>query len=102
MKKIYLILMTMITAISMLFSSLCLWGEHFFKNRILTLVEKQTLDAKSNIDIIGGADGPTSIFIATKTSNHSATILYIITICLMIITVVSYVWYFRTHKRKEN
>lgn len=102
MKKRYLILLTIITAISMICSGFSLWGEQILNVWSLKMTEKKLLSSPESVAIIGGADGPTSIFIATKISNVSALLLYIITILFMCITVISYIMYFRRHTKKEG
>lgn len=49
----------------------------------------------STVPIIGGADGPTSIFLATKVGNNYFQLRLVITILLVVLC--GFVWY----KRKK-
>lgn len=102
MKKRHLVLLTIITAISMICSSFYLWGEQIINHWYLKQAQEELLSNPASVAIIGGADGPTSIFIATTAPNITVLILYIITVVFMCITVVCYIKYFRRHKKKEG
>lgn len=54
-------------------------------------IEKQ---AQGAVSIIGGADGPTAIYVAFKTGD--ATSVYVVTVLMVIITAVYFVYRKRT------
>lgn len=54
-------------------------------------IDKQTQGA---ISIIGGADGPTAIYIACKTGD--STSVYVVTVLMVIITAVYFIYRKRT------